>query len=101
MGSRPNGEEAADAPAVERGGGADVMVMRIVLFLLGAAAAGGGGYVTWLNRALAPQLFPPNPHNPPWMLVAGLAADIVGLVLVVAAAWPRGPSKAARAEEAA
>lgn len=71
------------------------MVMRIVQVILGAALAGGGGYLAWLNRAMAPQLFPPDPEHAPWMLVAGLAAIIAGCVLVIGAALPR-PNQAVR-----
>ena len=76
------------------------MVMRIVQLLLGAALAGGGGYLTWLNRTLAPQLFPPDPRHAPWILVLALAAEIAGLVLLVEALMPRPNRKAQLAEAA-
>jgi hypothetical protein len=74
--------------------------MRIVQVLLGVVLAGGGGYLAWLNRALAPQLFPPDPHHAPWMLVAGLAGAITGLVLLVEGLLPHPTRKAQAAAEA-
>ncbi len=77
------------------------MVRRIIQLVIGAALAGGGGYLTWLNRAQAPQLFPPNPHDPPWVLVAGLGALVVGLVALVGGALPERGRKLRMAEDAA
>lgn len=76
------------------------MLVRIVQFLLGAAFAGGGGYLVWWKRALAPSLFPPV-GEPPWLLVGGLAAAVVGVVLLGSAVMPRPQAKAKKAADAA
>ncbi|MBI1360766.1 MAG: hypothetical protein GC155_10865 [Alphaproteobacteria bacterium] len=76
-------------------------MVRIIQLVIGAVLAGAGAYLTWLNRAHAPQLFPPDPHNAPWILVAGLGALVVGLVALVGAAIPGRGRKLRLAEEAA
>lgn len=78
------------------------MLVRLVHFLIGLALGAGGGYLVWMQRAAASApLFPPGPEGMPWLLIAGLAAAIAGLVFIVTAVLPRPKRAAQRAAAAA
>jgi hypothetical protein len=77
------------------------MLVRLVHFVIGLALGAGGGYLVWTYRASAnAPLFPPGPEGLPWLVIAGLAAAIAGLVFLVAAVIPR-PKRAAQKAAAA
>jgi hypothetical protein len=77
-----------------------MMLARIIQFLIGAAFGAGGGYLAWLHRGEAGELFPPGPDGLPLMLVAGLGAFCIGIVFLGSAIAPR-PKRTARLQEAA
>ncbi|HEV7690793.1 MAG TPA: hypothetical protein VGO52_08225 [Hyphomonadaceae bacterium] len=72
------------------------MLVRLVHFLIGLALGAGGGFLVWTHRAAAnAPLFPPGPEGLPWLLIAGLAGVIAGLVCILTAVIPR-PKRAAQ-----
>jgi hypothetical protein len=78
------------------------MLVRLVHFLIGLALGAGGGYLVWTHRAAASApLFPPGPEGLPWLLIAGLAGVIAGLVCILTAVIPRPKRAAQRAAAAA
>src|ERR1043165_6331189 len=77
------------------------MLVRLVHFVIGLALGAGGGYLVWTHRAAAnAPLFPPGPEGLPWLLIAGLAGVIAGLVCILTAVIPR-PKRAAQKAAAA
>jgi hypothetical protein len=77
------------------------MLVRLVHFIIGLALGAGGGFLVWTHRAAAnAPLFPPGPEGLPWLLIAGLAGVIAGLVCIIAAVIPR-PKRAAQKAAAA
>lgn len=77
------------------------MLVRVLQFLVGALLAGGGGYLAWLNRADAANVFPPGPAGLPLMLLVGVAGVTTGVVLLVSGVHPRSRQRRARAARAA
>jgi len=78
------------------------MLVRLVHFLIGLALGAGGGFLVWTHRAAAnAPLFPPGPEGLPWLLIAGLAGVIAGVVCILTAVIPRPKRAAQRAAAAA
>ncbi len=75
-----------------------MMARRILQFLAGLILLGAGGYVAWPRLDQAAAIFPPDPGNAPWLLLAGMAGVLAGLVLAVGAWLPDSREMRAAAE---